>query len=252
MDFMTGIKAVTSEHQASLSVYTVTEASYIVDVSEGRLQGLITLVSQIHDRVIPMLAAKRIPLVVVGETHVPGVYSVDSDNVAIGAMVASHLLELGHRRIGFIGGPRPFTMTEARLKGYKNALQAAGIQPEERFERFGKHASETGNHFAHELVEQGVTALMCDDDTIALGALNALHTLGKRVPEDVAVVGSNNSGFTLHTWPPLTTVDTHVTGIGRCAAEVLMQVLDGQTPAQRTIIEANMVIRGSSRQQGGE
>lgn len=245
-DFLAGIKQAIGGQKTSLLIYTETEAKYVVDACRGRLSNVIFLVPHIKDRIIPMLAKESLPLVVVGETEEPEAYTVDNDNVAVGEMVAAHLLAIGRRCFGYIGGPPECTATDSRLKGYRQALVRAGVGLEDRRTRFGRYSAETGNRYACELAAEGATALFCADDMIAIGALNALHGHGLRIPEDVAVVGCNNSAFTRGTWPPLTTVEVSAGEIGRRSAEILSRVLRGETVPRRTIVPTKLIVRGST------
>lgn len=246
VDLLSGIAPVVSARGGTVATYDESDARYVVDACERRLAGVIFLVPHVRDRMIPMLLREGVPLVVVGETDAAGAFSVDTDNEAVGRMAAAHLVEQGRRHCGFIGGPRHFTVTSARLRGFRKGLTAAGVSLTDSFTRFGPYAGETGSRCAPELAAQGADALFCADDMIALGAMSALLSEGLRVPEDVAVVGCNNSAFARHTYPPLTTVDTFAAQLGRASAEVLMKALNGGGAPRRTLVEAELVVRESS------
>ena len=251
MELLTGIQSATRE-RATLSVYSEREARYVADVTAGRLQGVIFLVPHIDHRVAQTLTKQGGAFMVIGDSDVPDVYSVDNDNEGIGETIATHLLDAGHRSIGFIGGPRQFKVTERRLNGYRKTLAAAGVTPSESLERFGNYDADTGSRHAPELAAQGVTALFCADDTIALGAMKALQSQRVKIPEKIAVVGCNDSAFARHTWPPLTTVNTFAEIIGRTSAEILMRVLRKETVPRRTIVTASLIVRESSGRAAGK
>ncbi len=188
----------------------------------------------------PMLAENRmrelkqlgLPLVTIGRAPMRGIPWVDNDNVAVGRAMTEHLLERGCRKIGFIGLDRAFTLTADRLAGYKEALKAAGMVSRRNLIVFREAEGKNGYGEAEELLAAGADGIVCMDDLIAMGVLHRLHESGKRCPDDVAVIGCNNSSFTEFSFPPLSSVDIRPEQIGRDAVEILEKIrLGGECPS---------------------
>jgi DNA-binding LacI/PurR family transcriptional regulator len=150
------------------------------------------------------------------------VVSVTADNRGGARLMAEHLIEHNHRRIAFISTRAPWPMVEERLRGYRDALRAHGIQCDPALEASeGVWAPSDGSHMADRLLAlpDPPTAIMCGNDLLALGAMRAAKLRGLRVPDDVAVTGFNDFEFAQFVDPPLTTVRVPGYDLGRAAAE---------------------------------
>lgn len=140
------------------------------------------------------------------------------------ALATRHLIDLGHRRIAHIAGPDGWFETEARIRGYRTALQDAGLEPEPLLS--GTWTAESGFRAGRTLLTDvsadGVTAVFASNDQMALGLLHALREGGRRVPNDVSVVGFDDVPEAAHYQPPLTTVRQDFPELGRrCVARLL-------------------------------
>ncbi len=251
-EILLGVKSITIEYGISLLLYTENESEYLTDAYRKRLKGLILTEPQIKDTRISMLKRKEFPFVVIGRSNEEDVYTVDNDNIWIGYTLTSHFLKLGHRKIGFINGPAHFTVSEDRRRGYEKALKEYGIPIEENLIRYGAFSEENGYEKAKELLDRGVSAIVCADDFIALGALKALKERGIRIPEEVALAGCNNSPFTQHTHPSLTSVDIFPYELGKRAGEKLVRLIKGEEVEMRTLVKGELIIRESSVRKGGD
>lgn len=160
----------------------------------------------------------------------------------------SHLIALGHRRIAHVTGPGSLHVAAERRRGYLEALAAAGLPPGEAIIVEGDFAAEGGRRAVRELLEGGVsfTAVAAANDLMAIGAIEALRAGGRRVPEDVAVVGFDDITFASVVSPALTTVAQPKYRMGQMAMERLLQLMDGidRSPRQ-TILSPQLVIRDS-------
>ena len=158
------------------------------------------------------------------------VVSVTAENRAGARQLAEHLLERGHRRIAFVATRTPWPMVEERLRGYRDALAAPVAAPE----LAGRRRSGSGGRrrMAERLLEldEPPTAIMCGNDLLALGALQAARLRGLRVPGDVAVTGFNDFEFAQYADPPLTTVRVPGYDLGRIGAESLVARIGGELP----------------------
>jgi LacI family transcriptional regulator len=170
--------------------------------------------------------------------------SVVPDEVQGGRTATEVLLRKGHRRIGFINNIDPIPATSGRLEGYRQALESYGITFDPGLVRSGKSNAETGYRCGFDLMqlEERPTALFCFSDSIAMGAYDALRTLGLAIPGDVAVMGFDNLELVstqLH--PSLSTMALPHYEMGRWAIRYLLehsdQSGDGQTlnPVQERI-----------------
>ena len=247
-----GIKSVTIQHNLPLLLYTENESEYLAEASRDKLNGLILTDPQVKDTRISILKRKSIPFVVIGRATEEGVYTVDNDNEEIGYLLTAHFLKLGHRRVGFINGPAHFTVSEDRLRGYEKALKEQGISRDGNLIRYGPFSEENGYEKAKELLKEGVSAIVCGDDFIALGALKAIKEEGLRVPEDIALAGCNNFPLTQHTHPPLTSVEIFPYELGKRAGEKLVKLMKGEEVELRSLVKGELVIRESSGSQRGD
>ena len=179
------------------------------------------------------------------------VVSVTADNRAGARQLTEHLLRSGHRRIAFISTRQPWPMVEERLRGYREALGAAGVSVPELEVTDGVWEPTNGAHMAEQLLElpDPPTAIMCGNDQLALGALRAARIRGLQVPEDVAVTGFNDFEFAEFADPPLTTVRVPGYELGRLGAERLIARLGGEEPppgGERVTLPVTVQLRGST------
>jgi DNA-binding LacI/PurR family transcriptional regulator len=182
------------------------------------------------------------------------VVSVTADNRRSARELAEHLLARGHRRIGFISTRAPWPMVEERIRGYHDALHAAGIDADPALQLSdGVWASADGSAMAERLfaLPKPPTAIMCGNDLLALGAISAARGRGLRVPEDVAVTGFNDFEFAQFADPPLTTVAVPGYDLGRLGAESLIGQLGGAEPGvpasgRRLSLPVALQLRGSA------
>ena len=158
--------------------------------------------------------SSRVPTVVPGE-------------VAGGHAATERLVQAGHRRIGFINGEPWMEAAQDRFKGYRRALATADLPFDAALVRDGDWMSGTGFDATLSLMSttRPPTAIFCANDLMALGALEALKQLGKRVPEDVALIGYDDQEISRHTHPPLTTMVLPNYEMGRAAVEALLALV---------------------------
>jgi LacI family transcriptional regulator len=177
------------------------------------------------------------------------------DEVA-GCTATTHLLDLGHRRIGFIG---PWNVAGIvvfghntglpRRQGYERALRERGVEPDPDLAVMGQYDVADGQTGARRLMEavSPPTAIVAANDLIAIGVLRALKRLGKQVPEDVAVVGFDNIPIAKLYDPPLTTVAQPLYEMGTCATQAILdRVQDPELPGGRFIFPTTLIVRRST------
>lgn len=195
--------------------------------------GVILVTSTMTRQQREQLAAAGVALVVIDPVNLPDtdIASVGATNWAGGLAATDHLLELGHRRIAAIGGPREMICTQARIDGYRAGLERAGVEPDRDLIRYGDFRHE-GAFRATQLLlalPDPPTAIFAGSDQQAMGAYEAVRQAGLRVPQDLSVVGFDDLPLCEWLSPPLTTVRQPLEEMGRTAARTLFQLLDGQT-----------------------
>ena len=172
-------------------------------------------------------------------------YYVDVDNVAASTIATEHLIARGCANIATISGPLTMLPAVDRVHGFRSALKAAGLTPFAEVE--GDYSEESGAEAAARILEEGTPdAIFVASDLMARGALRVLRTAGLRVPEDVAVVGFDDSAVAASSDPPLTTIRQPMTAQGETMARVLLERLAGGAPDHVTILPTELVVRASA------
>jgi DNA-binding LacI/PurR family transcriptional regulator len=157
-----------------------------------------------------------------------------------------HLIGLGHRTVWHIAGPSGWIESRQRLAGWRDALREAGLRP--RSPLVGDWSARSGYELGTRLVRaRGLTAVFVANDQMALGLLRALHEAGRRVPDDVSVVGFDDIPEAAYLNPPLTTVPQDFAEVGRHSFALLRDQLAGNPSAgARVIVPAQLVVRAST------
>lgn len=195
------------------------------------------------------LAPAGIPVVCVDRR--PGALRVDtvvSDNEAGARAATDHLLRLGHRRIGFVEGLPTISTSRERLAGYRQALAAAGVAADKALVRIGDSRQCGGRDRAGALLDldRPPTALVVGNNLMTLGALEAVHERGLRIPDDVAIVGYDDMPWSAAFNPPLTCVSQPGFEMGQRAAELLMRRIEHPDAApELVVLQPRLVVRAS-------
>ena len=228
------------------------EARCIDVLRSRRVDGIIVLTGRLTDQALEA-CAKSLPVVVTGRTlAAPGLFSLNFDNFEGGRLATRHLIELGHRRIAFIAGDQDHPDANERLRGYRAALEAAGIAFEPALVVPGEYHEVSGLLAVNRLLEsqQHFTAIFAANDQMAFGASLGLQRRSLRVPEDVSLVGFDDLPTSVYAIPPLSTVHQPAYELGRLAASAMLQLLAGEVP--RVVMPAPLLIsRESSRRRPG-
>jgi DNA-binding LacI/PurR family transcriptional regulator len=192
------------------------------------------------------------------EADEPAMDTVSIDNRRAGYLATRHLLELGHRRIGYISGATPTMSRRERLQGYGEALAEAGIESDPQLVAAGgaadgyddTHAAEHGRDAARRLLElpNPPTALVGLNDMHAIGACAAVRDRGATVPNDVSVVGIDDITLAGLFNPPLTTVRQPIEELGEAAVDLLAERLSGEEtgPPRHVVMDPTLVVRAST------
>jgi LacI family transcriptional regulator len=155
--------------------------------------------------------------------------TVDSDNFAGAVLATNHLLSLGHRRIGFLGGRPDLESSRLREAGFRKALGDAGIALDDALVRVGGYKSDTAEAPAHELLSRPdrPTAVFAANDLTAITTMEVARRLGLSVPEDLSVIGFDNVPESAMASPPLTTIAQPLQQMGAEALRLLVDLIDG-------------------------
>ncbi|CAN5137472.1 LacI family DNA-binding transcriptional regulator [soil metagenome] len=169
-----------------------------------------------------------------------------NDEVAV-EQAMGHLISLGHTRIGVLLGPADHVPSERKLAAARVVAARAGLELGADQVVHSSYSLESGQAATGRLLAAGVTGIVCASDPLALGAIRAVRRAGMRVPDDVSVVGYDDSAFMSCTEPPLTTVRQPIEPMGRAAIELLVGLIGGATVAQDELLfEPDLVVRGST------
>ncbi|MFC8358574.1 LacI family DNA-binding transcriptional regulator [Streptomyces griseorubiginosus] len=216
----------------------------------GRVDGVLLMSVHADDRLPDMLAEARLPTVLLGRRSGDEYVShVDADNVGGARDAVSHLLKRGRTAIATITGPLDMYVAQCRLRGYQDALAQAGLKTSRSWVAESDFSEDSGRRAMAELLERHpeTDAVLAASDTTAAGALRALRAAGRRVPEDVAVIGFDDFPLAQRTEPRLTTVRQPLEEMGRAMVRLLMEEMEDQPEAWRhVILRTKLVVRESS------
>jgi LacI family transcriptional regulator/LacI family xylobiose transport system transcriptional regulator len=225
--------------------------SWLDQMAERRTDGVIIVASRLTAQQRGQLATRGIPFVVVdaeGEPP-PDVASVGATNWNGGLTATRHLLELGHHRIGVIGGPPGVLCSRARIDGYRAALETAQVPVDEELIRYGDFLADSGRGQGDALLSlpDPPTAIFACSDLQAFGVYEAARRHGLRVPEDLSVVGFDDLPLMRWASPPLTTVRQPLQEMAAMATRLVLALGRGETPQnQRVELATALVIREST------
>jgi LacI family transcriptional regulator len=219
--------------------------------SQAGIGGAILILPPESGDELAALRARRFPFVVVDPRTRPprDIVAVSAAHFAGARMLTTHLVELGHRRIGVIGGPQNWLATDARLAGHAAALADVGILSTRELVRHVEPTIEHGYRAAGELLDltQRPTALVGFNDKSAVGALRAASERGLHVPGDLSVTGFDDIDLSQATAPLLTTVRQPLQEIGRMAVTLLVRLLERHTlEALHLELATELVVRRST------
>ena len=216
---------------------------------DTRFDGYILITQEVTETVQDVLQDRDVPSILIGQnSEWEALASIDIDNTNGGYKAGRHLCELGHEDIGVILGNPQLKETEDRREGLRAALSEAGRTVPDARVAVGDYSQESGYETVQRWIsdESLPTALFCTSDTMAMGALLALHEAGYQVPADVAVIGFDGLPSSQYTIPPLTTIRQPVYEKGQVAANMLIdEIEEAGTPPTHTELEPELVVRKS-------
>ena len=228
------------------------ERQYIHNLLARRVDGLLCISMDMTAEHIAPLLRRNTPVVLFDEGSMPGIEldAVEIDNFRGAYDATVHLLDLGHRRIGCVTGIGNSPLNDARIRGYRQALEQAGIAFDPRLLHEGDYSAESGLAHGRALLTspQPPTAVFAFNDLMAMGVMQAAHQRGLRIPTDLAVIGFDGLPLTAFTSPPLSTVEQPVAAMSAAAIAMLLDRIHGTAPSEPRVqtFQATLVARAST------
>lgn len=252
MDFMEGAEDVAQEQGYCIFLSTsrndpIREFNVVDTFQRRRVDGVIVVASRTGDQYRLALDRIQVPLVLLDSEEVNDTHpSINVDNVGGTSLAVAHLLQVGHRRIGYIGAvTRPLTNVK-RLSGYTQTLEQAQIQidPTWIVNPPVEDDIECGRLGVEHCLAAGVTAIFCYNDQIAISALNTCYRQGIAIPQQLSIVGFDDVRPASYVNPPLTTVRQPLQEMGRRAMKMVLGLID-KAPVQNELLDCELVVRAS-------
>ncbi len=221
------------------------------DLAAAGRQAVIAVTDDLTAAELRALSRAHLPLVVIDPLEMPHsrVTSVGSTNFAGGVAATRHLLSLGHRRIGYVGGPVAAACNQARMHGYRAALEAAGAPAPEEYVRTGSFRYQDGLVGGAALLDlpEPPTAVFAGSDETAAGVIEAARSRGLRIPEDLSLVGFDDTEVARYASPPLTTVRQPLRQMGAVALRTALRIAAGEKlDSHHVELATELVVRGST------
>ena len=195
-----------------------------------------------------MLAAQQISFARIGSTEVGSGISLTMDDENAAAMATRHLVELGHRRIGFIAGPATYSLSRWRVEGWQSAMGEAGLDVGGMLAQ-GDFSYASGESAARQLLSLDLppTAIIASNDQMALATLEVAKSQGLEVPERLSLISFDNTPIVRFVQPPLTAIDQPIADISAKAVELIVaHQRRSELPDNTVVIAATLVVRGST------
>jgi LacI family transcriptional regulator len=237
---------------AGLTARQVDGVLWAIPEIAGNRTGLRTLV---HDLPVPLVVAGG----TTGERAAP---SIAIDNLAIGRLATGHILAGGARRVAIVTGPLDWSEARDRLTGWRDTLRARGVDASDDLVFEGDWSPASGEEGLQVLLRRvpDIDAVFACNDQMALGVLHAAHEAGKRIPDELSVVGADGIVEGSSFWPSLTTVRQPLAEAGALAVEAIVRTIRAARPGARpqdvppppaSLLQPELLIRDSSRPVGG-
>jgi len=252
-EVLRGIAEVLSENNFNLLLHLAhDQAPYVRLYSQRKVDGLILMSIPLGDPNLEGLEQSEAPYVCtcrISEDDASANW-VDADFAGGVEQAMEHLISLGHRRIALLTGPMSLVSVRLRVRGYQNALQSHHLPATAGYVMEGNFTSESGHALAVQAMQHSSppSALICGDDMMAFGAMQALKELGYRVPEDVSVIGFDDVSLARFSSPPLTTIRQDTYQKGRIAAKTLLDLIRGKSNPVPTqiMLDTSLISRSST------
>jgi DNA-binding LacI/PurR family transcriptional regulator len=225
------------------------EVRVVRSFEEHRVDGIIVAASRVGAMYMPLLARMRVPIVLLNNQHPSQfAHSVTIANAEGSRAATRHLIELGHRRIAYLGDRFGYQSDTERFAGYRQAIEEAGLAFEPELVVHGNGKLEGARQPMEQLLAltPRPTAVLCYNDLTALGALRAVRDAGLTVPGHLSLAGFDDLYISRYLDPPLTTVRQPMGDMGGIAMETLLRLIAGETVGEDIQLPGELIVRGST------
>lgn len=225
------------------------EVRVVQSFEEQRVDGIVVTASRVGALYAPILERMRVPIVLLNNHHPSRfAHSVMIENFEASRAAVCHLIELGHRRIAYIGDRFGYGSDSERFSGYRGALDGADIPFRPELVAHGDGKVDGAGDTVEKLLStpQPPTAIFCYNDMTAIGVLKTLRARGLRVPGDISLVGFDDLPLTLYMEPPLTTVRQPKFEMGRLAMQLLLRLIAGSEAEKDIGVAGELIVRQST------
>jgi LacI family transcriptional regulator len=251
-----GLLEVIKQHKLHLLIESVEpehQDRVFLELARAKhIDGMILLTPRIDDTALRRLEEIDAYTVVMGKLADSNLYSVDVDNQLAARRATQYLIDIGHTQIACIANaPVTFSSAYERVLGYKDALIASGIPPEDDMIRYADFDPQSGFASMQSLLASGkkFTAIFVASDNVAMGAKSALREAGLRIPDDISIMGFDDIPWAKYSDPPLTTVRLPAQKLAFEACLLLMGLMKGSEPEGRNLVlDTELVVRKSCRE----
>lgn len=247
-------------HDVLTGVYSIAGSKYSVVVKgidmheKGTLNpslydGIIVLTQRTEDGAfIEEVLEQKIPMVAICRPVFYEVPNVVTDEANAMKTAMDYLLDHGHRRIGVIEGAQNLDSTRFRHRGWRASMRAHGLDPDELPVEIGNYRYASGYQAARRLLDKNLTAILCFNDEMAFAAQAAILEAGKRVPEDISLIGFDNWDLSGYSTMKLTTVERSMSGIAKEGTRVLLRRMEeGVIDNRRIYLDNRLIVRDTVR-----
>ncbi|GIQ69790.1 LacI family DNA-binding transcriptional regulator [Xylanibacillus composti] len=244
-----------SKHGYRTMVYFESEGSLgdiLAQIKSYKVDGILISCMKLDDPHYEAFAASGIPCIWFNRRHRRGGHYVSMDNVLAAKMLTRHLLDLGHRRIAYLSGPLDISTLYERWTGFEAVMREASVPVRESYVHILEPNDQAVQKLTWKLMHQPEppTAIVCGNDELAIASMDALLSMGLRIPADVSIAGFDDIRMSGHQAIQLTSVGQHRFDMGEVAAEHLMMLIeakDGQEqPSIQFLCKPELFVRRST------
>lgn len=228
------------------------EIKYIQLLRQKSVDGIVVATGVSNDELLKELINQKVPIALVArDMSMLALSAVLVDDFAGGYNAASYLVQLGHKRIATIAENLNVTSSKDRVRGYRHALTEAGLPYDEKLVQISDFSVEGGKRTAGKLLDQTErpTAIFACNDLLAIGAFQAAKERGIGIPDQLSIVGFDNTILATITDPPLTTIAQPIQAMGQQVIDLITQEINNdKTVKQRVVLLPELIVRGSACQ----
>lgn len=251
-----GVDVVVSLHPGLSAAGPAQAASWVRELTIAGRRAAVGVTTEMTAADLAVLSRAQLPLVVIDPINItqPDVTSVGSTNFAGGWAATEHLLSLGHRRIAYLGGTATARCSQARMHGFRGAMEAAGAAVPEEYVQSRQFRYDSGLTGGAALLDLPTppTAIFTGNDEMALGVIEAARARGLRVPEDLSIVGFDDTQAARLASPQLTTVRQPLREMGAVALRTALRLASGEpVDSHHVELATTLVVRGSATAPSG-